>query len=383
MAKQNKQRTGYVYFDKQRGSYIARLTYTDDQGRRRNFKRQVANKTEGKDLLKKKLRELEDHGPRLLDGDKITFSHLAQTYEDLRLVPPQYEGETKIKGLRSHHIQKVYLRELRAFFGARLIRSIAYSDLERFRDYRLATPTRSGKTRAIASINRELTLLRTILSYARQQRWIIRNPFEDGGPLISTAQENKRTRILTSEEETRLLEVCIDNRAHLRPLIIAALDTALRRGELLKLIWNDVDFLNGLIRLRATTTKTMRARTVGITDRLMTELRRLWEVSPGDPLGSVFGITDFKKSFTTARRLAGLEDLHFHDLRHSATTRIVRETSKQGTAAPLEMMAITGHTQTSTFTRYINANDATARTAAEALNRMHAENEPKRPELIN
>jgi integrase len=383
MAKNVKQRTGYVYFDKSRNSWTARLTYTDERGQRRNFKRQVANKTEGKDLLKKKLRELEDHGPRLLDGDKVTFEHLAQTYEGLRLVAPVYDGEKKISGLRSHHIQKVYLRELRAFFGKRLIRSITHADLENFKAARLATPKRNGSQRAIASVNRELTLLRTVFNYAVQAGWLIRNPFAMGESLISVAQENKRTRILTTDEEARLLNACIGERAHLRPLIIAALDTAMRRGELLRLVWSDVDFAAGLIRLRATTTKTMRARTVGITDRLRAELERLWEASPRQMAISVFGIRDFKKGFNTARKLAGLEDLHFHDLRHSATTRIVRATSKQGSAAPLEMMAITGHTQTSTFTRYINADDATARIAAEALNLMHAENEPEQSDLIN
>lgn len=72
------------------------------------------------------------------------------------------------------------------------------------------------------------------------------------------------------------------NREHLRPLIITALDTAMRCGELLKLCWRDVDFRSRTINILAFNTKTAKARTIGMTQRVYDELTRLWEQSPKD-----------------------------------------------------------------------------------------------------
>src|SRR5262249_52902687 len=198
--------------------------------------------------------------------------------------------------------------------------------------------------------------------------WLTRNPFEMGESLISLADENRRDRILTRDEETRLLAVCDGRRAHIRPLIIAAVDTGMRLGELLKLRVADVDFDANLIRVRKTTTKTWEGRTIGITTRLRGELQQLWERGTGDIDESVFGIKDnIKRAFTTARKLALIEDVHFHDLRHTATTRMI-----QAGMPPMEVMKITGHKQIATFLRYLNTDHQTARRAAAALDSYHA-----------
>jgi integrase len=169
--------------------------------------------------------------------------------------------------------------------------------------------------------------------------------------------------------------------AHSPDPLIAALDTGLRKGELFKLRWLDVDLSNGLIRLRATTTKTEEPRTVGMTQRLRDELQRLWEAAPPDMNGLVFGIkSDIKRAFASACKDAEIENLRFHDLRHVATTRLV-ETKALHTA---EAMKITGHTQERTFARYVNPQDETARRAAEALDEwLSGDREPERAELIN
>jgi integrase len=170
------------------------------------------------------------------------------------------------------------------------LRSITYADIASFRSTRLKTPTRTDVarydqelkdyekalkqkrkvdkpelrvTRSIASVNRELALLRPMLNVARREGWIITNPFELGEPLISVADEKKRERILTRQEETLLLQVCSTSRLkHLLPIIICALDTGMRKGEILSLRGRDVDFEHRVITVAAFNTKTMRARTV-------------------------------------------------------------------------------------------------------------------------
>ena len=66
--------------------------------------------------------------------------------------------------------------------------------------------------------------------------------------MITTADERERETILTSAEEQRLLGACsIDSRRHLKALVVAALDTGARQGELFRLRWSDVDFEESLI----------------------------------------------------------------------------------------------------------------------------------------
>src|SRR5439155_8639989 len=80
-------------------------------------------------------------------------------------------------------------------------------------------------------------------------------------PLISIADERKRERILTRDEELRLLAAC-ENRyqKHLRPILICALDTGMRRGEIFGLKWSDVDFEERILTIRPFNTKTMKDR---------------------------------------------------------------------------------------------------------------------------
>jgi integrase len=130
-------------------------------------------------------------------------------------------------------------------------------------------------------------------------------------------------------------------------------------------------------------TKTMRERTVSMTTRLTLELERLWRQSPKRPHDLVFGIHDnVKQSFANVRHAAGLDDLRFHDRRHTAATRLV------GAHIPLsEVGRVLGHTQANTTYRYVNANVETARRAAAALDAFHkAESTPAAsaaPEMVN
>ncbi len=234
--------------------------------------------------------------------------------------------------------------------------------------HRLDTPTIHNKPRSITSVNRELQLLRAVFRFAIREGAMLRSPFELGAPLISVADERKRERILSYDEETRLLASCTNRRAHIRPLIITALDTGMRRGDLFGLRWSDIDFVSSIINIRATTTKTLSARAVGMTTRVREELQRLRDVAPDDPQRSVFGIKDtVKTGFMAALREAGIESLRFHDLRHTAITRMI----EGGMKSPA-VMKISGHTQMTTFIRYVNPNTDTVRNGAEMLDAYNA-----------
>lgn len=95
-------------------------------------------------------------------------------------------------------------------------------------------------------------MLRRMLNVPQRKGWILRSPIAAGDSLISLADENKRERILTREEEVKLLAACeAPERAHLKPILICALDTGMRQGEIFSLRWRDVDFENGLFNIQA------------------------------------------------------------------------------------------------------------------------------------
>jgi len=350
-----------------RGKVFARYVYTDASGKRRQMLRLAESKTNAKDVYDQLKREHQDHGDQILDASKMTFSQLASIYQERRLQPAEYVSDRKVSGRRSYYSPQLYLKVLVEHFGRHRIRSITHSDIEQFKLLRLKTPTRSGEQRSIADVHRTLEVMRAALHFAVRSGWLIRSPFETGAPLISKADETERDRVLSRDEEGRLLAACVGRRAHLRAIIITALDTGMRRGEILTLTWPDIDLLSRRITIKATNTKTQRERVVPITARLLAELEALYaKATNSDTL--VFGITtDIKKAFATACRDAGIEDFRLHDCRHTAITRWI-----EAGMPPMQVMKISGHTQMQTFKKYINVNDDALDRAAAVLDAFHA-----------
>lgn len=365
-------RTGSVFSrgkDKHK-TWWARFIYVDESGVKRDLQRKATSKGHARELADDLATQYAQGGEAALKSERMTFAELADYCEKHYYKKAEYRDGRKIEGVRGLYTAKFQIKVLRAYFDKRHLRSITYADLKAFRTARLQTVSeRTDRELSITTVNRELSCLRRMLNVAQAEGWIPQNPFNRGDPLINKADERKRERILSREEETRLLNACADRqRQHLRPLIIAALDTGMRRGEMLKLRWSDVNLDARTIHVQAFHTKTMTARDVPISQRLNTELQRLWEVSPKDPEGLVFGIRDnVRMAFTSARKDVGLEDVRFHDLRHTAATRMARTMSLS------EVGRILGHSQPTTTYRYINADASTIQRAAEVIDAFHAE----------
>jgi len=143
----------------------------------------------------------------------------------------------------------------------------------------------------------------------------------------------------------------------------------MRRGELFKLQWRDVDSYAREITITAMNSKTARPRTIAMTPRVYEALEALRQDAPPDRECLVFGITDtVKKSFAAACRAASIEGFRFHDCRHTAITRMI-----QAGIAPMEIMKVSGHTQVNTFARYINPNSQAVKRAADTLAAFNAQ----------
>lgn len=410
-----KERTGSIVKRKPRRkgekpSWWARITYTDPvTGKRHDRQRRAESKAQAKDLVHDLLSQVDSTGGQSLANETVTFDDLAKYFKTHYLKPAEYVEGRKIAGVRSIAPATTAINALMDYFGKRRVRGITHGDIRTFRATRLKTPTRGdlaryetalkdyekakkqGRkveppelqvTRSIASVNRELQKLRRLFNIAQVEGWIVRNPMHAGDSLISCADENKRERIITRDEELRLLKACDQpRRRHVRAIIICALDTGMRRGEILSLRWSDVDLEGRVLNIRAFNTKTMKERQISLTTRFAAELEKLWEQSPKDSNQLVFGFSDnVKKSFASARGQAGLPDVRFHDLRHTAATRLV------GAHLPLaEVGRILGHTQANTTYRYVNANVETAKRAAAALDAFNSEPvaTEQAPDLVN
>lgn len=326
------------------GKIFVRVRWKDELGKVREIKRQAANRTEAQKLRRQMLTESESLAAQQVREDAVhTFNDLAQHYRQEKLKEAVLVEGRKVAGLKSLEDARRNVERLCEHFGAAKLHSIKHHHI---RDYKMQ---KLKEEYAISSVHRELETLRAMLRLAELKGWLARSPFNAGEPLINKADENRRERVLSPGEEARLLQACLEDerRKHLRPLIICALDTAARRGELFKLRWRDVHLEEGYMRLLAENTKTQRARVVPITPRMREALR---ELPAGAPEALVFGITDtVKRSFATVCRLAKITDLHFHDLRHTGITRMVAA----GIPAS-EVMRICGHTQMVTFLRYLN-----------------------------
>ena len=367
-----RQRTGSVTYNKARHAWIARLDWTDPMtGKRMCKKKQVGNKTEGKQTIKDWMRDISSHGAEIFTGERMTFADLAERYSADCLHAPIYEGSSRLSGKRSYQTDVRRLKTLVKHFGRLPIQRLTRQAIINFKLERMRTANKRdrNKTLSLASVNRELTLLRTIFNYATSEGWIVKPPFKRRDSLISTAQEAKRDRILSRAEEERLLAACTGQRTHLRPILICALDTAMRRGEIMQLRWADIDLANGKITVRATITKTETTRVTPITARLRAELEKLQSEALPKPDDLVFGDGgNFKRAFASTCREAGIENFRFHDCRHSSVTRLVQ----QGLHAA-EIMAISGHSDARTFQRYVNGDERTLQRAAQAFDAFHAQ----------
>ncbi len=344
-----KQRTGGIK-ELGNGTFQVRVSYIGSDGKRHErLKKNIDTKTQARKVLRDFLDGLDERGDKAVEGDKLVFRRLARLFEVHHVFEAQYVGDRKVAGLRSVAPVKTCLKALSVHFGNSLVKEINTGDIQKFKLKRLNTPTVRSGQRSIAAVNRELAVLRRLFNFAIENRWVNETPFSRS-QLISSADESCRDRILSFTEETRLLTACSEARSHLRPLILTALDTGCRFGELIKLRWRDIDMYSEIITILAFNTKTAESRLVAMTPRVKEELIKLLEMSSGKSDALVFGIDKgIRRSWNTACRIAGLENLRFHDLRHTAITRFV------ATGLPsAEIMRISGHRQANTFLRYVN-----------------------------
>jgi integrase len=231
---------------------------------------------------------------------------------------------------------------LRHPLAKRYIASIRGLDMARYRDERLQKVT-------AGSVRRELTILSQLFEVSRKEWGIfVHNPVREIKLPAENSARNRRLQDAqdgSDSEETMLFAAC--RRSHnpyLLPIVQFALETAMRQSEIVRLRWQHVNIKRRTAFL--SDTKNGESRTVPLSSVAVDVLKTL----PRSINGEVFpGVTTeaIKKAFIRATRRAEIEDLHFHDLRHEATTRLFEKGLNI-----MEVSSITGHKDLQMLRRY-------------------------------
>jgi hypothetical protein len=153
----------------------------------------------------------------------MTFAALAELSLAKRYCAAVYDDRgRKMSGVRNPKKVASMIKRLVNIFGPMKLHEITVAHLIDYRKTRLTTPTSKGTFTDVATVNRELSTMRAMLNDAIVNDWLVRSPFTRAkrGELIPVAHETKRERLLTAEEEVKLLAACeTDKRRHLKALI--------------------------------------------------------------------------------------------------------------------------------------------------------------------
>jgi len=204
------------------------------------------------------------------------------------------------------------LTHLLPFFADILLFDINTSAIRRYRQER-----HRERPLTAATVNRDLSVLRRVLYWGVEEGYLAANPL---GRLRMERERRTKRPVMSLREEQLLLAGSPD---HLRRIILCALHTGMRRGEILSQRWEDIDFDNRILHVSHSKTPEGEAREIPLTSRLYEMLyanrkdRGPVFTYGGDPIKII------KTTWASSLRRSGIRHFRFHDLRHTANTRMM------------------------------------------------------------
>ncbi len=310
-------------------------------------------------------------GGRYKEPRRDAFDDLATRYENLKKEKKGYVSE------------KTYIKRVREYFYGMIVQDIGVVQVEDFKAHIAALPTRSKikPARSGEDVNHYLNCLRGMLNHAIKWEWIEKNPAL-GGKVERLPISSGRNEFLTTAQAGKLLEAC---HPHLRPIVLCALETGMRKAEILGLRWRDIR--DGQIYLSGEVTKNGKPREIPVSEPLAEELKRLQELREKAKVvlatdlvfapprrrvarrkGQIVVITnepmaDVRNAWATAKKKAGIPaGFHFHDLRHTTASWL-----KMSGADDYTVMEILGHSDMKMMKRYAHLDQAHKRAALARL----------------
>lgn len=233
---------------------------------------------------------------------KVKFCDFADEY---LILHAQKFKSYKVSGLNN-------VTQLVRYFGGKYLHEITIKDVEGFKTQRLKEVTP-------ATVNRQLSCLKSMFNRAIE--W---DMFDGKNPVCKvqfSKENNKRVEYLTDAEIQKMIEVCDD---YFRPILITAINTGMRRGEILSLKWTDVNFHTDIIYIREA--KSGEGRAIPMNNNVK---NALMGVRKNPKSEYIFNSrknekrNDLRKPFARALLRAGItRHFRFHDLRHTFASHL-------------------------------------------------------------
>lgn len=279
------------------------------------------------------------------EAQKRTLAELVDRYID-DVLPTRPKSEKKYKA---------QLKVWRKRLGDYTLADVTPALIAQERDKLLAEKTRRGGKRANATVVRYLSALSAAFNVAiKEWAWIEDNPVRK---VTKPKEPRGRVRFLSTDERNKLLEACESSDCTaLYPIVVLALSTGMRQGEILNLTWTDVDLKKGRITLHET--KNNERRTVPLTGKALevlkahSKVRRL-KIPLLFPSRTGETPLSIRKPWLDALKQAQIEDFQFHDLRHSAASYLA-----MNGATVAEIAEVLGHKTLQMVKRYAHLSEA-------------------------
>lgn len=253
----------------------------------------------------------------------------------------------------------------RSKLGTRLVSEVTPDHIGLCRDELRRMKTASGKVMAPATVLRYLMNLSHCFSTAvREWQWVKSSPVT---AVKKPKVRNARKRYLNELERRVLLDACTSsNNPFLYTVVVVAISTGMRKGEIMGMRWSDITFFDGYAKLLLRETKNGEDRPVMLVGHALVSLLALRQGmdarrskcenhrAPLQKSELVFPSTtnpeqpvDLRKPWEAALAASGVKDFRFHDLRHTAASYLA-----MGGATTLDIKSVLGHKSTQMAERY-------------------------------
>ena len=222
---------------------------------------------------------------------------------------------------RPHSLDR--MKHLIPFFAETPLADINKSAIRKYRQERqrpvvvIQKGKSKMKTVTAATVNRDLSVLRRILYWGVEEGYLLSNPL---GRMRMERERRTKRPVMSVAEEIKLTAAAPE---HLQRIILCALDAGMRRGEILRQLFEDIDFDNRILHVSHSKTPEGEMREIPLTTRLYTMLLAIRKDSglvftfEGAPLKNI------KTTWAASLRRSGIRHFRFHDLRHTANTRMM------------------------------------------------------------